>query len=402
MGSPEQIQNLQAMPGYATSPAGRNYAALGGSLSPTIPASNTPVAPIPPAPIAPTAPTGTGFLPSQSQDDLYQQSLNSIFNPQPAGGFQLDASQFPFIPGGGFNISTPNVSPGSINAGQFTSNLGQGTATANLPPDILSQGQTQQAIQGLLNPQSIFDIMSGGPIVDEINARTNTLQDAFRTQQMANMDQGIAKIRAQLAAEGVLSGSDIINEQFDFTQGVLNDIAVFDAGLGLENTRYLGDLAMQDLTQRSNNLQRILVEANLQRGMNVNVAIADADRKSREIIAQAEISARVAVANMEAQMQASIANAQLGQQGSIAQAQLGTQMDIANLDTARALQLAQYDTQARLALGGQAAGVDVLALMQQDYQNQLANQMGVQQLPLNLLGGLAGPMSLQNMSGKSL
>ena len=244
--------------------------------------------------------------------------------------------------------------------------------------------------------------MSGGPIVDEINARTNALQDAFRTQQMHNLDEGIAKVRAQLAADGVLSGSDIINEQFDFTQGVLNDIAVFDSGLGLENMKYLGDLAYQDLIMRSNNLQRVLIESNLQRGMNIEVAVADADRKSREIIAQAEIQVRIAEANLQAQTQAAIANAQIGSNASIANAQIAAQQNMANLDASKALQLAQLQAQTQLALGGQAAGVDVLGLMQQDYANQLGNQINTMGLPLNALAGLGGPVQSTSSSSKSI
>lgn len=370
------------------------------------PTSTTPTYNISPTP-APTSTTTvmptTSSLPSISQDALYQQAVNSIFNPQPSAAWQMDMSDFPFISGAPTATSMgSSVRASSLDPSQYGANLGQNTAAGNIPPDIISMAQTQQAIEGLLNPQSLFDTMSGGPIVDEINARTNALQDAFRTQQMHNLDEGIAKVRAQLAADGVLSGSDIINEQFDFTQGVLNDIAVFDSGLGLENMKYLGDLAYQDLIMRSNNLQRVLIESNLQRGMNIEVAVADADRKSREIIAQAEIQVRIAEANLQAQTQAAIANAQIGSNASIANAQIAAQQNMANLDAAKALQLAQLQAQTQLALGGQAAGVDVLGLMQQDYANQLGNQINTMGLPLNALAGLGGPVQSTSSSSKSI
>lgn len=362
-------------------------------IQPPVPGGLTPQRPTPgfPPPTHIGQPVGVGEtlesgLPNQ--DVLSNLALESIFNPQPNQAFADFTSNTPSVNIGG----VPGVNVQNLNPSDFGAGLGTNTATAQLPDNIISQGQSQQAIEGLLNPTSIFDVLNGGGggIIDQINQRTNSLQEAFRTQQFANLGQAQDQIRAQFAADGVLSGSDVINEQARFAEGVLNDIAVFDQGLGLQSTQYLGDLAMQDLQRGSNNLQQILTQAMIQRGMNLDQATAEADRISREAIAQAQIQSQVGIANLDAQTRASIAAQQAAVQQSIAQAQIAGQQQLGGLNA-----------QTQLALGQQGAGVDVLGLLMNDFNNQQSNLLGTSQLPLNLAGGLTGPLNISSQTSSS-
>jgi hypothetical protein len=406
-----------------------------------IPPPPTP-APLPPAPAPVLAPTGGPRIPEpqpspispfpSNQDLITNQALNAIFNPTPNTAFNAgSAGSLPSLPPIG-GISVGNLSPispiqvnpinttgGSINPGQFNTLSG---ATASVP-NLITPAQTQQAVQGLLNPASPFDVMSGGPIVNEINARTNALQEAYRNQQFLNLERGLETRRSGLAAEGVLSGSDVLRAENELIQGVTNDIAVLEAGMGLENTRYLGDLALRDIENRTNGLAQVLTQSMVQQGIQADIATSNADRISREVIAGQEIKLQANLANLQAQTQREIANLdaitrasiatadinariQLGQleaqtQAKIAQLNAQVQQNIAMLDNARALQLGTLQAQTNLALGQMGAGVDVLQLMQQDFQNQQANMLNVAGLPLDLLGGLAGPLSISSGSSSS-
>lgn len=257
--------------------------------------------------------SGQSFFGSFGEDSPWATAMNQILNPK--------AIQVPQIGGGGM--------------GGTGASLGR----------VIPNADVQQALDKLLNPASVFDQMSGGPIVDEINARTNALQDANSARAMRDMERMIDIANADLAAGGIISGDVILRERRRIIDDVMDDLNVINAGVGLESTRFLGELAMQDLLMQSNNAQAVLQQAMVEKGIDANYAAQ-----------MAKIAADKAIAQAQLQLQA-----QLGQQSN---------------------------------------ALNLLGLGLQDYQNMLNRQLGTATLPFNLLGQVMGLPSIGSGSSK--
>lgn len=234
-------------------------------------------------------------------------------------------------------------------------------------PTLIGQDRVNTALDYLENTPSPFDAMSGGPIVDEINARVNAESLAFRNQQMANLDEALEIAFANDMAGGLLSGSTIMLNRERVTEGVLNDLAVLDATRSLESTRYLGDLAMQDIINNSNNAQAIVQAALEEKGI-------DSARATQ----MAAIASQQATALAQAQIQSA------------------TSLALGALDSQTRLGIAGLDTQTQLALQGQANMMNLLNMGMGDYNAATDRQLGVLTMPLNLLAGQTAPGTISN------
>lgn len=239
---------------------------------------------------------------------------------------------------------------------------GFGGGGGGLGANLIPQSSVNNALNYLENTPSPFDAMSGGPIVDTINQRVNAESEAFRTQQMKNLDEALEIAFANDMAGGMLSGSTIMLNRERVTEGVLNDIAVLDATRSLESTRYLGDLAMQDIINQSNNMQAIIASALQEKGINATYAAQ-----------MAQIASQQATALAQAQIQSA------------------TQLSLGALDAQTSLQLANQQNM-----------MNLLNLGQQDYNTSIDRQLQTSTLPLNLLAGQTAPGAVGAQSTKSL
>lgn len=329
--SPPQVQTVPVAAPPPV-PSGQSVSPFGPGLSALLP-SPTPSQPPPTfgtdlafggGPISPGSIPGTilpdfnalvqtagqRFFSSISPDSPFATALNQVLNPQSS-------------------ISVPQISAPRVST----------------PGQIIPSSATQQALNLLLNPPSVFDVMSGGPIVEEIQARTQAAQQALSERAMRDLERAIDIATSDLSAEGFLSGSQILKERARITDDVLTDLNVIFSNMGLENTRYLGNLAMQDLLLKTNSARAVLEEALREKGIDAQTAVALAKIASDQAIAQAQ------------------------------------------------LQLQAQTAQQQAALG-------LLQLGQRDFQTAVQNLLGVQTLPFNIAGQLLGLPQVTTMSSK--
>lgn len=222
---------------------------------------------------------------------------------------------------------------------------------------IIPTSATNNALDYLQNTPSVFDQMSGGPIVDEINQRVEAESQAYRTRAMADLEQATEIAFANDMAQGLLSGSTVLLNRERLAENVLNDIAVFDATRSLESTKYLGDLAMQDIVNQSNNMQAILQQAMVEKGIDAQYAAA--------------------MAAVAAEQATALATARIASE---------TQLGVAGLNA-----------QTQLALNQQDNALSLLGMGQQDFGSSLDRQIGVSTMPLQLLAGQGGPGNISTM-----
>jgi len=261
---------------------------------------------------------------------------------------------------------------GGVASGAGASGATATAGTINQPDAIISQSQTDQATNKLLNPPSVFDTMSGGPIVDAINARSDASSAAYTTKMLNTMQLAQEAAYSNLiAGGGFVSGSAVQSAQDRITTDIMNDIGVFQATMSLENTRYLGDLAMQDIQNGTNAAAIVLAQAMVQRGQDVESAIQ-----------QANMITQAAIASAQNQTQASIASAANSTNASIATANNTTQANIAGKQLAQSGQLG------------------LLGLGQQDNQFGRNMQYEAAQKPIDIGAGLAVGSNISSGSGK--
>lgn len=292
---------------------------------------------------------GIGILPDYA--DLQAMAGQSYF-----GGLAGDNPNPILTDALGRVFTTPEISIPSLGGG---GGFGGGGGSFNYTPTgygerLITPEDVNTAKGYLMNTPSVFDQMSGGPIVNEINSRVEAASDAYTNRQMDNLDRALEISLANDAAGGLISHSSIQLNRERLTRDVLNDVAVYDATANLDATKYLGDLAMQDIALQSNNLQAILTAALTEKNIN---------------------------ANYDAQMAATMAQ----YQASIMTANISAQAQLA---------VASLQSQTNLAINSQDAALQLLGMGQQDFQNQQANQINVATLPLNLLAGQSGPGSI--------
>ncbi len=317
---------------------------------------------------------GVGILPDWGQlQDTAGQSFYGNLAGNNANPIMTDALGRAFtMP----EITMPEIKMPNINygggggmGGGFGAGFGGGGQ--GFGQRIIPQSATNNALDYLQNTPSVFDQMSGGPIVDEINARTEAEDQAYRQRAMADLEQATEIAFANDMATGLLSGSTIMLNRERLTENVLNDLNVFRATRSLEQTKYLGDLAMQDIMTQSNNMQSILQQAMVEKGIDANYAAQMAAIASEQATALAQ--ARIA------------SQTQLGVAGLNSQTQLASQM---------------MDTQARLGMNQQNNAMNLLNMGMTDYNASTDRQIGLGTLPLQLLAGQGGAGTIAT-GGKS-
>lgn len=183
------------------------------------------------------------------------------------------------------NIMNPTMPNLNFGGGAGTGAAGLGT--------LIGSSHVQNALQGLENPTSVFDTMSGGPIVDEIAKRTDAMTQAVGKKSEAQLAKEIDIATANLGGQGLISSSQVLQERGRITNDIMNDYNQIISGAALENTKYLGNLAMQDALMKSNNLQSILQQAMVEKGINADYAATMAKVAADEAIAKAQIQANL-------------------------------------------------------------------------------------------------------------
>ena len=254
---------------------------------------------------------------------VFSQALNNIFNPS-ATGFNFNSSS-------GGNVATPDL----------------GT--------VIGDPAAQQALDQLLNRPSLFDDVTGGPIVDRIDELTNQQLDAVSSRLASERADALDAANANLAAGGLLSSNQVFRAQEEIIGNSLDDFTLQALDFSRDNIKVLSDLAMRDAQLGTQSAQAVLQGALQEMGINANHA---------------------------------------------------AQIAKINADRAVSIQAAQIQSQTQLALGQQSAGLNLLELGQQDFQSGQQNQLGIASQPLDILTALAtgGPTlgSSTSSSGKSL
>lgn len=288
---------------------------------------------------------GVGILPDYQ--DLQAMAGQSYF-----GGLAGDNPNPILSDAYGRVFATPDIKMPSLGGG---GGFGGGGGGFNYTPtgygeQLFTPEDVSTAKNYLMNTPSVFDQMSGGPIVDEINSRVNAASEAYTNRQMDNLDRAVEISLANDAAGGLISHSTVLLNRERLTRDVLNDIAVYDATASLDQTKYLGDLALQDIALQSNNLQAILTGALTEKNINAGYDAQMAATK-------AQYQAAIMTANISAQAQ---------------------------------LAVASLNSQTQLAMNSQDNALALLGMGQQDFQTTQANQLNINTLPLQLLAGQGG------------
>lgn len=300
---------------------------------------------------------GVGILPDwgKLQDTAGQSFFGNLSGPN-ANPIMTDAlGRLTAVP----DIKMPSIdySGGMGGGGGMGAGFGGGQGFGS---KIISTSATNNALDYLQNTPSVFDQMSGGPIVDEINQRTDAEDQAYTQRAMADLEEATEIAFANDMAQGLLSGSTVMLNRERLAENVLNDLNVFRATRSLEQTKYLGDLALRDIQTQSNNMQAILQQAMVEKGIDANYAAQMAAIASEQATALA--TARIA-----------------------SQTQLG---------------VAGLNAQTQLALGQQDNALRLLGMGQQDFGSSIDRQIGVSTLPLQLLAGQGGAGTIST-GGKS-
>lgn len=298
---------------------------------------------------------GVGILPDwgELQDLSGQTYFGSLAGPN-ANPILTDAL--------GRTFAAPELTMPEINYGGAGGGLGGGGGFGGgggggFGGKIIPTSATNNALDYLQNTPSVFDQMSGGPIVDEINQRVKAESQAYTTKRMADLERVTEIAFADDMAKGLLSGSTIALNRERLAENVWRDLAVFDATRSLESTKYLGDLAMQDIVNQSNNMQAILQQAMVEKGIDAQYAAA--------------------MAAVAAEQATALATARIASE---------TQLGVAGLNA-----------QTQLALNQQDNALSLLGMGQQDFGSSLDRQIGLGTMPLQLLAGQGGPGSISTM-----
>lgn len=279
--------------------------------------------------------SGTGL---NGDNQIFQNAVGTIFSGGSGGG----NSSFNAFSGGG------NFGSQALNPEDF--------ANLTFGNKIISQDNINAANDFFLNAPSLLDSVGGSnPFVDRINELTEQNSNAFLARQNAELDERVQRnLQEQLVGNGILSGSAIANSTGDIINEATRDFAAFDATQQLENTRFLGELALQDAELQTRQNEFVLTQALVDKGFDESFARAMA----------AEEGAR---------------------QRALVQANVQQSINAQNQQTA--LRQAQIQSATQLLLGGQ-----------EGFFNTVDNQIDAANLPLTGSIGVAGALPAQQES----
>ena len=193
---------------------------------------------------------------------IFGQALDTIFNSNGASN-SLSSAQ-----------AAANSLP-SINFGAIQPNFNLGSNIGVDPVSLISQGQSQQAIDRLLNGGSVFDAFDpSNPLSQRLDDITNRSLDAVSQRLGEERDDALqfASARSAATSPSLLSSSQNLNRQDEIIRNSLNDFTLQALGFERQNIDTLGNLAFQDLQLGSNNAVQVLSGALQQAGMNQETA----------------------------------------------------------------------------------------------------------------------------------
>lgn len=282
---------------------------------------------------------GVGILPDWNDVlDLSGQSFFGNLNGPNANPIFTDAL--------GRVFTTPEI---KVDLGGIGGGMGGGYGGGGFGGKIVPSEATNNALNYLQNTPSVFDTMSGGPIVDRINQLDAQASQAFTDRAMRNLDIALEISMANDSAQGFLSADTVNLNRQRITEGVISDLNVMEAERSLSNTKYLGDLAMADIVNQSNNMKTILEQAMVEKGID---------------------------------------------------AQFASAMAAIQAEQATALAVAQINSQTQLAINSQDNALALLGMGQQDFTSSIDRRLNTMTAPLDYLAGLSGtsPIATQPAS----
>jgi len=272
-------------------------------------------------------------------------------NPNPIFSQALNTAQ-----GGAQNVNLPGI---SVGGGGF----GGGGGGFDIPEfdRIVSQDASDQALDTLLNPTSVFDTLSGGPIVDSIETLARERSAAVTEKALGpggTLETAMSIATSNLNARGLLSHSTVLRARTEAAGDVVRDLQIFETTQSLDSLKYLGDLAMQDILNGSNSAAIVLQQSLVEQGQNKALAASLAETAAANMRHAAELQLRAGIANQNNT----------------------TSLMMNNADNA----------------------VSILGLGQSDFQSTKADVAGVDRLPFDLLGQAQGIPGISSGSSKSL
>ena len=383
--SPNQMEAGDALLDYVLGP-GRNPSGGGGSPTPSLQGPSTRQGILSEDTFAgsPNPKTYENYLRVTGQqrprrpDSFHSFSSPTGGSPSPSPGSSPGAGNLPgtILPNFGdlealagdkfFNSLTgDNVNPvfsealdNIFNPSAPDSNINYSPGDDVAIPDlgtVVGGPATQQALDQLLNRPSIFDDVTGGPIVDRIDELTNQQLDAVSGRLASEREDALDDANSNLAAGGLLSSNQVFRAQEEIIGNSLDDFTMQALDFSRDNIKVLSDLAMQDAQLGTQSAQAVLQSALQEKGINADLA---------------------------------------------------AQIAKINADRVVAIQAAQIQSQTQLMLGQQSAGLDLLNLGLDDFQFGQDNQLDIASLPLELLLQMAtgGPTvgTSTSKGGKSL
>lgn len=221
-------------------------------------------------------------------------------------------------------------------------------------PRIISQEDTAWAVDRLKNAPSLFDQMSGGPLMEQIGDITARQLDAVGSRLDEERTAAIQKSTADLAAGGLLSSDQLLRSREDIVRASLDDYALQAVGFEKENTMFLAQMAMSDIQTGDRRAEAILQAGLTEQGIRADYA-------------------------------ATIAKV--------------------NADRLMAVQVAQINTAAQMAMNSQNAAMNLLQLGYNDFAGGIDRQLGVMMKPLDMAMGLATggtPISTGTQKSKTI
>lgn len=194
---------------------------------------------------------------------------------------------------------------GLIDAGSLPTNFGD---------RLITKEQSDQAVEGLLNTPSVFDELGSGGISDIVAQQTSEFENAQRVRAEKAIDELSERALADIAAQngGLISSSDVLRTREAIASNVITETEVALQQNSLLNTRFLGELAIQDIALGSKNMEAVLQGALQEKGINASFASAIANANA-EIIKSREAN----------RLNAAIAASQLAQGAAVDLLQLG-------------------------------------------------------------------------------
>ena len=261
-------------------------------------------------------------LGGDNANPVFSEALDNIFNPSAPDFGAIRSSITP--------LADPTIALTSQGPSDFDINYspGEDVATPDLGT-IVGDSATQQALDQLLNRPSLFDDVSGGPIVDRIDELTNQQLDAVSGRLASERADALDAANSNLAAGGLLSSNQVFRAQEEIIGNSLDDFTLQALDFSRDNIKVLSDLALQDAQLGTQSAQAVLQAALEEKGIDANLAAQiakiNADRAISIQTAQIQSKTQLGLGQQDSETKRALGIARLGDQACAWIARFGDQ-----------------------------------------------------------------------------